>query len=192
MDTREVSMCSTIHPAYAGGTVRRKVKSRDGKYSVVEVPYPVPVLEYNKYMGGVDRSDQLMQYYSACRRVSRSYRTLFLHFFDIANTNAYIMHLELAKISQQKSLTHKAFLSQLVGELFGVEKTGVPVKRQTSHLPVGCAKDFTSSNRATARHRRCQHCSAKGVRNTTPWKCQACDVPLCPLLDRNCFVAWHA
>ncbi|KAL2079792.1 hypothetical protein ACEWY4_025536 [Coilia grayii] len=192
MDTREVSMCSTIHPAYAGDTVRKKVKSRDGKYSVVEVPCPVPVLEYNKYMGGVDRSDQLIQYYSTRRRVSRSYRTLFLHFLDIANTNAYIMHLELSKISQQKSLTHKAFLSQLVRELFGVEKTGVPVKRQTSHLPVGCAKDFTSSNRATAGRRRCQHCSAKGVCNTTPWKCQACDVPLCLLLDRNCFAEWHA
>lgn len=72
MDTREVSMCSTIHPAYAGNTVKRKVKSREGKYSAVEVPCPVPVLEYNKHMGGVDRSDQLIQYYSAHRRSSRT------------------------------------------------------------------------------------------------------------------------
>ncbi|KAL2096890.1 hypothetical protein ACEWY4_006097 [Coilia grayii] len=107
------------------GTVRwlrRKVKSRDGRYSTMEIPCPVPVVQYNKYMGGVDRSDELIQYYSAHRRVSHPYRTLFLHFFDIASTNAYILHLELAQASQQKLLSHKAFLSQLAGELCEVER----------------------------------------------------------------------
>ncbi|KAL2076404.1 hypothetical protein ACEWY4_027997 [Coilia grayii] len=193
MDTREVSVCSTIHAAHAGDTVRRKVKSRDGRYSTMEIPCPIPVVQYNKYMGGVDRSDQLIQYYSAHRRVSRSYRTLFLHFFDIASTNAYILHLELAQASQQKPLSHKAFLLQLAGELCEVEPSGVPVHRQTTHLPVGCAEEVGNrSNKATAGRRRCQHCSAKGIRNCTPWKCQACDVPLCLQLDRNCFAEWHA
>ncbi|KAL2096839.1 hypothetical protein ACEWY4_006046 [Coilia grayii] len=151
-------------------TVRRKVKSRDGRYSTVEIPCPVPVVQYNKYMGGVDRSDELIQYYSAHRRVSRSYRTLFLPFFDIASTNAYILHLELAQASQQKAQSHKAFLSQLAGELCEVEPSGVPVHRQTTHLPVGCAEEVGNrSNRATAGRRRCQHCSAKGIRNYTQW-----------------------
>ncbi|KAL2082093.1 hypothetical protein ACEWY4_021911 [Coilia grayii] len=187
MDTREVSVCLTIHAAHAGDTVRRKVKSRDGRYSTVEIPCPIPVVQYNKYMGGVDRSDQLIQYYSAHRRVSRPYCTLFLHFFDIANTNAYIIHLELAQASQQKALSHKAFLLQLAGELCQVEPSGVPGNRQTTHLPVGCAEEVGNrSNRATVGRRRCQHCSAKGIRNCTPWKCQACGVPLCLQLDRNC------
>lgn len=81
--------------------MRRKVKSRNGKYSVVQVPCPAPVLEYIKYMG-VDRSDQLIQYNSAHRRSSCWYRTRFLHFVIIACTNAYILHLELTQISQQE------------------------------------------------------------------------------------------
>ncbi|XP_053351649.1 piggyBac transposable element-derived protein 4-like [Clarias gariepinus] len=192
MDTREVSVCSTIHPAFSGDTVQRTMKDKDGKYKLVAVPCPVPVLQYNKYMGGVDRSDQLSQYYSTHRRASCWYHTLFLHFLDIACTNAYIMHLELADRNKSGKLAHKEFVLQLVSELCGVEKTGIPTKRQSDHLPVACAKEFNSANRATVGRRRCQNCAGKGVRNTTPWKCKACDTPLCLMLDRNCFGEWHA
>ncbi|KAJ8347175.1 hypothetical protein SKAU_G00285760 [Synaphobranchus kaupii] len=44
-DTRDVIVCSTIHKAYSGGSVQRRVKSSDD-----------PVLDYNKYMGGIDMS----------------------------------------------------------------------------------------------------------------------------------------
>lgn len=40
MDTREVSMCSTIHPAVSGETVQRRVKSKDGHWSVKHIPCP--------------------------------------------------------------------------------------------------------------------------------------------------------
>lgn len=60
MDAREVSACSTIHPAYAGDTV----KSSDGKWALTNIQCPAPIIAYNDYMGGVDRLDQLLQYYS--------------------------------------------------------------------------------------------------------------------------------
>lgn len=192
MDTREVSMCSTIHAAHGGQTVRRRVKSRDGTFSTIEVPSPLPVIAYNKHMGGVDRSDQLIQYYSAHRRVSRPYRTLFLHCFDIATTNAYILHVELSQARQQRALSHKAFALQLVKDLCEVETSGAPRNRQTSHLPVPLAEQPGDiSNRATAGRRRCQLCADRGIRSDTPWKCEACDVPLCLQLNRNCFREWH-
>ncbi|XP_042368250.1 piggyBac transposable element-derived protein 4-like [Plectropomus leopardus] len=43
MDAREVSVCSTIHPAFSGDTVQRSMKS---------IPCPTPVMEYNKNMRG--------------------------------------------------------------------------------------------------------------------------------------------
>lgn len=53
MDTREVSMCSTIHLAFQSRVEAAK-----------DIPCPTPVITYNKNVGGVDGSDQLIQYYS--------------------------------------------------------------------------------------------------------------------------------
>ncbi|KAL3991578.1 ATP-dependent RNA helicase DDX56/DBP9 [Sarotherodon galilaeus] len=88
MDTREVSVCSTIHPAFSGETATR------------EIPCPTPIMAYNKNMGGVDLSDQLIQYYSTHRKTARWYRTMLLHFLDIATTNAFIMHREMCSAKQ--------------------------------------------------------------------------------------------
>lgn len=64
MDTREVSVCSTIHTAYAGDTVIRDRRTNNGGYERSTVPRPTPIGAYNKYMGGVDMSDQLLGCYS--------------------------------------------------------------------------------------------------------------------------------
>ena len=52
MDTREVSVCSTIHPAFSGETAQRRVKDRAGCWAVRAIPCPTPIMAYNKNMGG--------------------------------------------------------------------------------------------------------------------------------------------
>ena len=59
MDTREVSLCSTVHPVYTGETVLR-LQRTGGHSQRVPVPRPTAVGEYNKYMEGVDTSDQML------------------------------------------------------------------------------------------------------------------------------------
>nr|XP_055042852.1 piggyBac transposable element-derived protein 4-like [Misgurnus anguillicaudatus] len=49
MDTREVSVCSTIHPAYTEETVQRRVKSQDA-WSTKTFPCPAPVTAYNQHI----------------------------------------------------------------------------------------------------------------------------------------------
>ncbi len=50
MDTREVSVCTTLHTAYLGDTVKRVCKSSSG-YKNVDVPVPMAVKDYNRFMG---------------------------------------------------------------------------------------------------------------------------------------------
>lgn len=192
MDMREVSMCFTIHPAFSGDAVQRRVKGEDGHWTVKDIRCPTPVIAYNKNMGGVDRPDQLIQHYSTQRKIARWYRTLFLHFVDIATTNTYILHCEISNTQQAQHMTHKNFLVELVSQLCGVDKTGVPVNRSTGHVPFAVAVATDAKEKATKGRRTCQHChQVDKKRNLTPGSASPVTCTLCVIVDRNCFEEWH-
>ncbi|XP_059384611.1 piggyBac transposable element-derived protein 4-like [Carassius carassius] len=183
MDTREVSVCSTIHAAYTGDNVQRRAKTQNG-WRKKSFPCPAPVTAYNQHMGGVDLSDQLLQYYSTQHKTMKWYRKLFLHFLDIAASNAYILHKEL-----YGTMTHKEFMEELIAELCGVSQKIPPKRTSADHEPIPGSEQPSG---ATAGRRTCVLCKVKhGKRQDTPWKCQACDVHLCVQLKRNCFLEWH-
>jgi hypothetical protein len=46
------------------------------------------VLNYNKYKTGVDRSDQMLSYYSFSRKTIKWWKKLFFHLFDLAMVNS--------------------------------------------------------------------------------------------------------
>ncbi|XP_069362097.1 piggyBac transposable element-derived protein 4-like [Maniola hyperantus] len=50
---------------------------------------PKEVAEYNKYMSGIDISDQMLSYYSTPKKTIRWYKKVFFHIFDMAIWNAY-------------------------------------------------------------------------------------------------------
>ena len=60
--TRDVTFLSTMHRATSNETVQRHTK-QGGGHVVLQVPVPPAVLDYNRYMGGVDKSDQFCTYY---------------------------------------------------------------------------------------------------------------------------------
>ncbi|XP_056096003.1 uncharacterized protein LOC130099793 [Rhinichthys klamathensis goyatoka] len=82
-------------------------------------------------MGGVDLSDQLLQYYSAQHKTMKWYRKIFLHFLDIAATNAFLIHKELCG-----NMTHKEFMEQLIAELCGVSQKVAPKQCSSDHIPI--------------------------------------------------------
>ena len=64
-DTKVVTVASTMHSATSNKKVIRKMKDKAGQllHKEVKIP-PPPIVEYNKYMGGVDLSDQAISYYN--------------------------------------------------------------------------------------------------------------------------------
>ncbi|XP_031427813.1 uncharacterized protein LOC105902382 isoform X2 [Clupea harengus] len=195
MDTQEVSVCSSIHAAYTGDVAKRKVKSKEGVFGTQLFTCPAPVAEYNKFMGGVDLSDQLIQYYTTQHKTVKWYRKLFLHFLDIAATNAYLLHKELHMQNVHKdSMSHKVFMEQLIAQLCDVPvktaRTAAPVRNASHvHKPVCAVED---GKKARDNRKGCAYCRLhRGKYAKTLWKCKACDVYLCLIPERNCFDDWH-
>lgn len=62
-------------------------RNRDGhaKKKTIEVS------EYNKFMSGIDKSDQMIAYYSTPKKTIRWYKKVFFHLLDMMVWNAYYM-----------------------------------------------------------------------------------------------------
>lgn len=57
----------------------------------IEKEKPVPIINYNKHMGGVDRRDQLMAYYPAERKTLRWYKKISIHIIQLLLMNSHIL-----------------------------------------------------------------------------------------------------
>ncbi|XP_057178449.1 piggyBac transposable element-derived protein 4-like [Triplophysa rosa] len=181
-DTRDVFMCTTLHTAHGGDTVQRRVKDADGHWVLKNISVPPAVKEYNRFMGGVDLSDSLINYYKVIHKTQRWYKTLFYHFMDIAIVNAFLLYKDLTKGKGEVPMHQKAFRETLVEELAAAAKIPAPssTPRSKHHKPVHITAHSTMGRL------RCRQCQAK-----TPVKCSSCDIPLCFVPNRDCYNEWH-
>ncbi|KAF3836280.1 hypothetical protein F7725_028838 [Dissostichus mawsoni] len=137
MDTREVSVCSTIHQAFNGDTVTRNVYAKEtGKWqkktswhlvvwlNIINTWWAHPIL------------------FSA-QEVQQWYRTLLYHFIDIAATNSYILHKEMCLSSGSVAMSHAQFMEELSAELCGVPIGSFVPPRGAQCLPesMSCADE---------------------------------------------------
>ena len=69
---------------------------------------------YNKFMGGVDRTDQLRKTYGFDRKSKRSWLRQFFQFFDYAINNAYLLYKHSCKQHRVKCKDLLQFRMELV------------------------------------------------------------------------------
>ena len=94
-DQREVLVLSTKH------TPAMQVVSVRAPGGRVEKLKPVAIHDYNKNMAGVDKSDQLMQYYSFKRKTIKWWKKVFFHLFNLALMNSQKLY-NLWRINNKK------------------------------------------------------------------------------------------
>ena len=106
-DKRDVRMLSSCIPDENVSVVRR------GK----EVTVPLVINIYNNMMGGVDRSDQMMNSYPVeCKRLKKWYKKMWIHLVNCV-LNAHILHKR-----KGGKLTSLEFRTKLVSQI--IEKYG--------------------------------------------------------------------
>lgn len=70
------------------GDAMNEYRARSGRIT----EKPEAVQKYNEFMGGVDRSDQLLSYYPCERKTLRWYAKVALHIFHIMMNNAFLLY----------------------------------------------------------------------------------------------------
>ena len=112
-DTKCVTVGTNQHPGHSDTTVERNWKAK-GKRQKKDVPIPIAIHRYNKFMGGVDRSDQMIKYYEVIRQTKKYWKTRFFHLIDVSVVNSYIIHKVL---HPDDKTTHYEFREKLVRSL---------------------------------------------------------------------------
>lgn len=200
---RIVRMISTIHSA-----------------ETVNVPHwsgmrtkPKSIVDYNKYMKGVDRADQYMSYYNILTKRTKWTKKAVLYFFNAALFNSFLIH---EKIVYNRT-TYKKFLLKVAIELVRTEEEKEeeeetrnidPTQARSSNKvrptrrtprqdpPERLSQDMrkhklvpivTNGNK-TYPQRRCRVCSVNKKSGYTRYVCESCNVPLHKF---TCFERYH-
>ena len=195
MDRKIVTVMSTTSQPDVGSVLRRQ---KDG--SRISVPCPLSIMEYNNFMGGVDRGDQVRGYYSCRTKCRKFYKYIFHFLLDVAITNAYI--LQKGYHSSAPFKTIKEFRLQLASELIGDycsrrragRGSGVVRSLSLRHFPTTIPEE-DPNKKAKHKRARCCRCYSRSKKSVyTSWYCPECKVWLCHTGERHtdCFMSYHA
>ena len=137
-------------------TVDVNRKKKDG--SVISIPCPSAIADYNKYMGGIDHNDQLRQYYHVRIKCRKYYKYIFWFLFDITLTNSYILSRYNPDLSS--SIKHlKDFRMELAKELIGTYNSRKRSGRPSVTIPRKTFCDQHFPNKGEGKQHRCYFCS---------------------------------
>ena len=188
-------------------TTDHQVLRRQKDGTRVSVSCPEAVYKYNRYMGGVDKGDQLRKYYHVRLKCQKNYKYIFWFAFDTAITNAFILSQYSVTTVSQTHLLLKNFrlrlAERLIGNYCSRKRAGRPHSSSVpSHpppcLPTGHLAPHLPSHQ-TGLRKQCVYCSKYRItrqRRMTVWFCAACDghPPLC-LTGKgdttDCYRLWH-
>jgi len=209
-----------VHFLSTGATGCRSSVTRRSRTGPIEsVSCPAVVNDYHRFMGGVDRHDQLrLQRYSlqTCYRFKKYYKSLFMGLVDLAVVNAFVSHVKCAKDRGNRPMTRTAFMSELQEQLImqnasDFSNTGdisTPTSTTAVRHTIEQNNAFRVSGKQRMRRRNaCKVCSIrfrkKGEKsNETSWFCVQCSEDnkrlfLCNTIrasqgnTKTCFDIWH-
>ncbi len=200
VDCKPVSILTTLYSANDKVSCKRKVK-KNGVFSEVILPQPLAIHEYNQFMNGVDRSDQMLAFYNVGRKCYKWWKTLFFHLIDITVVNSFLLFQTYRDQEPDMEALHRPakyalvdFREALVRQLLGwpeyddppVYEKSVPGESQfeTGHMPE--VSEF---------RRNCVVCyrEGRGQKRISTY----CGAPQCRKFlhiqpGMNCFKTWHS
>ena len=132
IDSKPVSVLSTIHAGNDKVTCERRTK-RNGKFEKVSLPQPRAIQDYNQFMNGVDRSDQMLSCHNTSLKYYRWWKALFFHVVDIAVVNGFLLfqkhrqqHPDEEALQRSSSYSIVEFREALIRQICSCEEYDDP------------------------------------------------------------------
>ncbi|KAL0830037.1 hypothetical protein ABMA28_003495 [Loxostege sticticalis] len=184
-DKRTVLMISTEHNSDFVPHTNKRGQS---------ILKPKVVHEYNKYMKGVDRKDQMLSYYSCYNKSTRWYKKIIIHVMQVMMLNAYMMYNNQQRQANLDTSDFYDFRVNVVRQLVNADRQ---TYKQTSnprnsrgvssiHWPVNLPKN----NKGITKRKDCRFClETHKIRKAASFFCPHC--PKTPGLHLECFKDYH-
>jgi hypothetical protein len=91
-----------------------------GLGGIIRIPRPVSIVNFNKYMGGVDLADmRRLHCNSTTMGQNRWWLKFFFYLLDVGTSNALVLFNESKRIRKEKTLNIVQFKMKLVENLVG-------------------------------------------------------------------------
>lgn len=149
---------------------------------------PLPIVQYNAHMKGVDRMDQMLAYYPCERKTLRWNLKIFVHVLQMFLVNAYHLHNMYTTGSKLSLYDFRLkLLEQMLPPKDNVARAITP-QRGAAHR---IAKSQEQDARGGTKRKRCRQCfKTEPKEKRTMYFCEVCpDQPgLCP---GKCFDTYH-
>ena len=182
-DSSCVAVMSTCYPGHSTSTVKRHMKESTGHH-IKDVPIPSAIARYNKFMGGVDKSDQFISYNRVLRKTKRYWKTMFYHLLEIMATNSSILHNWQRMTNGMSKMTQTKFRDRLVQGIISQYGKSPTSTSSASSYAISHGSSFSPD----PKQKCCVLCHKKTQR-----QCPDCPYqpPLCQVPERDCHSAWH-
>ncbi|KAM4045335.1 piggyBac transposable element-derived protein 4-like [Anomaloglossus baeobatrachus] len=179
-DCKDVYMLTSLHKDTT-------VKVRD-RGATKDRQKPLCIKDYNKFMGGVDLSDQVLQPYLVKRKTRAWYKKVAIYLLHTATYNSFVLYKKsqgpLAFLQYQEKIIERLLFDSKVQEAaFESEDVRRLSERHFIHLI-----PFTPTQRNPKK--RCRVCRKHGKRSESRYFCPTCPsqpgLCICP-----CFEIYH-
>lgn len=201
-DNRIVYFASNFHGADESTVSRTE---HDGSKKIIKCP--LVTKDYNTFMGGVDKADQLRALYNVDRKSKKWWHRLFWGIIDIVFVNSFVINNEL----NNTKLTVKQYRRSVAQGLIVLNKSG---QKRTFNVSPSTKKNCLQPRRGKQLYSipsdvrlgnlgahwieysntrgRCEVCSKKKIESKPFSKCSTCKVFLCQNEKKPCFNEYHA
>jgi len=163
-------------------------KQKDGRIQKVTCP---PIISaYNKYMGGVDKNDQMKSYYTIPVSGKKWWIRILFDLLDRAIFNAFILEQESRHRKRNLKSFRISLVKDLIGDFCSRRKRGRPstepmFERQVErHFP----QYLPTTEKGRRMEKRCKVCSDAKKFKRTSYFCPECNLGLCAT---PCFCIYH-
>ena len=164
---------------------------------MLKVARPALVALYNRFMGGVDKTDMFMALYKCKCKTSKWYQRITTHLFSLAVVNAWVIYKESGGTGSLLPFLQSIAICLVNGEHFNQEgelsdrevmaKPTRLLKRK--HVP--CEIHYDGFNHWPVQVEVCsQQCKPKICTRKSGFYCGKCQVFLC-MTGSTCFLTFH-